>query len=203
MKLFYASLSPFARKVRIVARELDLMEQIEEIAVNPFQDDPRLLAVNPAGLIPALLLDNGSSLIDSTLICHYLGAAAPERTLIPQSGPARWRELNHHAIANAILDFSVAAVYERRRTDTPVSQTFLKRKFAKIERCIAKLPNPPDTNTNAPTLSTITTSCALSHLDFRHPNLAWRTMRPDLEAWHATIETRAAFQDTKPIEPLI
>ena len=47
MKLYITTPSPFARKVRIVAREKGLSERVEEIAVDPYANAPELLATNP------------------------------------------------------------------------------------------------------------------------------------------------------------
>ena len=43
MKLYITTPSPFARKVRIVAREKGLSQQIEEIVVDPYGNAPELL----------------------------------------------------------------------------------------------------------------------------------------------------------------
>ena len=198
MKLFYAPPSPFARKARIVARERGLMDQIEEIAVAPYQDDARLLAATPAGLVPALTLEDGSTLIDSPLICQHLDAIAPGPMLVPADSPARWKVLNHAALGDAIMDFAVEAVIETRRTETPPSQAFMARKLGKVSRCLAALPvNPGDTPL---TLGDVKIACALAYLDFRLPDLGWRVLRPDLAIWHDVVESRPAFQATQPAE---
>jgi len=202
MKLFYAPPSPYARKARIAARELDLMDRIEEIAVNPFKNDGRLLAANPAGLVPTMIMDDGAPLIDSPLICQYLDSVNPDPRLIPDEGAARWRVLHHAALGDVIMDFAVDAVYELRRTDGPPSQATLDRKKDRIGRCLADLPEPSATNMNALTLGDITAACALAYLDFRLPDFDWRGSRPDLAGWRETMEARPSFQQTKPAEHL-
>jgi len=198
MKLFYAPPSPFARKARIVARERGLMDRIEEIAVAPYQDDPRLLAATPAGLVPALTLDDGATLIDSPLICQHLDAIASGPMLAPAESPERWKVLNHAALGDAIMSFALEAVIETRRTDTAPSKAFIGRKLGKVERCLAALPvNPGDTPL---TLGDVTMACALAYLDFRLPDLGWRALRPDLAIWHDVVESRPAFQATQPAE---
>ncbi|HEY9080304.1 glutathione S-transferase family protein [Magnetovibrio sp.] len=198
MKLFYAPPSPFARKARIVARERNLMDRVEEIVANPFQDDPNLLAVNPAGLVPALVLDDGTPLLDSRLICQHLDAIADGPTLIPNQSGERWRVLNHGALGDLIMDFALSVVVETRRTDASPSATFIARKVAKIERCLAALPVTPDMATL--TLGDINAATALAYLDFRLPDLDWRSLRPDLAPWHDAIEQRPAFIATQPAD---
>ena len=69
MKLYSNAASPFARKCRVIAHELEL--KLEEIRTLPMQD-PEFRRINPLGKIPALVLDDGSVLIDSPVICEYL-----------------------------------------------------------------------------------------------------------------------------------
>ena len=56
MRLWFNPLSPFARKVRVVARETGLAGHIEEIntIVNPVKPNAELARENPLVKIPAL-----------------------------------------------------------------------------------------------------------------------------------------------------
>ena len=82
--------SPFARKVRIVARETGTIDRLQEIetAVSPVTPNADLAAANPLVKIPALVLDDGSTLYDSRVIAEYLDALAGSR-LFPASGAER------------------------------------------------------------------------------------------------------------------
>ena len=60
MKLYITAPSPFARKVRIVAREKGLSDRIEEIATDPYADAPDLFASNPIVQVPALIAADGA-----------------------------------------------------------------------------------------------------------------------------------------------
>ena len=55
MELFYSANSPYARKARIIIRELDLELRVTETSVS-LPADAKLRAINPLGKIPALLL---------------------------------------------------------------------------------------------------------------------------------------------------
>ena len=74
MRLWQNPASPFARKVRIVVRELGLTARVEEIAtaVSPVSPNADLAKQNPLVKIPALLTDTGEVLYDSSVICEYL-----------------------------------------------------------------------------------------------------------------------------------
>ena len=72
MRLWQNPASPFARKVRIVVRELGLTARVEEIAtaVSPVSPNADLAKQNPLVKIPALLTDTGEVLYDSSVICE-------------------------------------------------------------------------------------------------------------------------------------
>ena len=89
MKLYSGRRSPNARKVRLLARELDLELEI----VNPDFAKGELrsaqfLAMNPNGKVP-VLDDEGFVLWESCAILRYLAEKRPERGLAPTDKRAR------------------------------------------------------------------------------------------------------------------
>ena len=56
MKLYYSPLSPYARKVRVVAMETELDRHIEmvNVAVSPVAPNADVVKHNPIGKVPAL-----------------------------------------------------------------------------------------------------------------------------------------------------
>ena len=67
MKLRHSLLSPFVRKVMVVAHELALIDRIEIIPTTrvPVQPDELQAPENPLMKIPALITDDGRVLFDS------------------------------------------------------------------------------------------------------------------------------------------
>ena len=67
MKLTFSPASPFARKVRIAAIELGLIDKIEFVptAVVPGQPNDEYSKMYPLKKLPALILDNGDIIVDS------------------------------------------------------------------------------------------------------------------------------------------
>ena len=61
MKLTFSPASPFARKVRIAAIELGLIDKIEFVAttVVPGQPNDEYSRITPLKKLPALILENG------------------------------------------------------------------------------------------------------------------------------------------------
>ena len=117
MKLYVSPTSPFARKARVLVRELDLGESVEEIVVDPWSDET-LRSINPLGKVPALLLDDGSALFNSPVVCEYLndlggGKFFPGMSLW-RGTAGRWRSLGLQALGDGVLDAAVRTVLEGR-----------------------------------------------------------------------------------------
>src|SRR6201986_2917154 len=107
VKLTYSPASPFARKVRIAAIELGLIDQIEFVPalVVPGQpNDEYSHEINPVKKLPALILDNGDVVLDSYVITEYLDELAGGGKLIPASGPSRWKVKSDHSLLQGVLD---------------------------------------------------------------------------------------------------
>jgi glutathione S-transferase len=83
MKLYSGRRSPNARKVRLLAKELDLPLEIvnPDFAKGELRTDD-FLALNPNGKVP-VLDDDGFVLWESCAILRYLAEKHPERDLVP------------------------------------------------------------------------------------------------------------------------
>jgi glutathione S-transferase len=100
MKLTYSAASPFARKVRIAAIELGLIDKIELVptTVAPGQPNDEYSKIYPLKKIPAMILDNGDIIVDSYVIVEYLDELAGGGKLIPASGTVRWKVKSDHSM---------------------------------------------------------------------------------------------------------
>src|SRR3954462_15291865 len=114
MKLTYSPASPFARKVRIAAIELGLIDKIEFLAttVAPAQANDDYMRITPLKKLPVLILDNGDVILDSYVIVEYLDELAGGGKLIPASGPDRWQVKSDHSLLQGMLDSMLLCRYE-------------------------------------------------------------------------------------------
>src|SRR5580693_7519602 len=140
MKLYVDAASPFARKVRVVVRELSL--KIDEVSVVPRESD-ELKRVNPLGKIPALALDDGSVLFDSRVICEFLnhsgsGTFFPGTSLF-RNTTGRWRALVLQALADGLCDALVFMTVERRRPEAEQNKDAIAHQRAAVTRSLAAL----------------------------------------------------------------
>jgi glutathione S-transferase len=199
MKLYMSPASPFARKARIIVRELDLARLVEEIPTNPAVSE-ELRKTNPLGKIPVLVLDDGSTLIDSPVICEYLnelggGKFFPGMSLWRET-TGRWRALTLQALGDGIADAAVARVYEGRRPNDVQNKDAIAKYTAVINRSLDALERARFAET--PTIGEIAVACAIGYLDFREVATGWRDTRPKLRDWYEAFANYPAMQATWP-----
>lgn len=199
MKLFYADLSPYARKVRVTIAEKGLGDRVEMTSVNPYEIPEELNVANPLCKVPTLVTDSGDALYDSAVICEYLDNEAGGAPLIPE-GAARFDMLRRHALANGIIDaaFNVACEINRR-DEGERSPKWIKHWVAAISRGVDQLDREIGEWPQALDLAHITAGCALSYLDIRLSNqLDWRAGHPALTAWHEDFAARPSMVASQP-----
>lgn len=201
MQLRYSQGSPFVRKVLVFAHEAGLAGQIELVPAAVWEPDSDIAKDNPLGRIPALVTDDGV-FIGSLLCCEYLDTRHGGAPLIPKPGPARWREMGVHALADGMMDATVAIVAELlHRPLELIYPGFLARQREKIERALVAL-NGLDVEALDPgRIGAITLGCALAYLDYRLGDLEWRARHAALAAFMAQYVQRPAMRATKAPPP--
>ncbi len=200
MKLYHNPASPFVRKVRVVAAECGIADQLqlEEVVLTPVNTPDQLASDNPLGKIPALQLDNGQCLYDSRVICEYLDAEF-QGDLYPIEGWQRWQVLRLQAMADGLCYAAVLVRYEGfvRPIDKQWSQ-WIEAQLAKCRRAIAQLEQDCAQYSDQINIGTLSIAIALGYLDFRNPDEAWRDYAPSLASWYAGFSQRASLQQTLP-----
>ena len=198
MKLYCNLTSPFARKVRVVVRELGLEDRVEEELIDPFaaQLPTEFLAANPLSRIPTLVTDRGEALPDSTLIIDYLQRRSKARLSTPDN---RWAAARRGVVAEGILEAALGSVLEKRRPESIVYPAYLDRQQAAILRAVDMLElEASGLAIEHPGVVDITTGVALAYLDFRLPYIAWRKRAPALVTWFTPFAERPSMQATRP-----
>ena len=201
MKLVTAAASPFARKVRVLILELGLQEAVtlqDPGMVTPVSNNATLNAINPLGLLPALELDNGDCLYDSPVICEYLNHVA-DGSLFPSEPTRKFQALGLQALADGILDLSVALRYETvLRPQALRWQEWIDHQNEKIERGLDALEARCEQFEPSPLIGEFAVACALGYRDFRFADSDWRPGRPALEQWFKQIMRRDSLANTIP-----
>jgi glutathione S-transferase len=192
MKLYYHPISPFVRKVLIVAEENGLLGQVECVMTDTL--DEALRAINPLSKIPALTLDDGTAFYDSRVICEYLDSLG-QNAMLPADGPARWTARRLEALGDGIGDAVLRVVMENRRPETDRHADVIARQTRAVAAGLAEAQRQLEPGRF--TLGDAAVACAVSYLDFRLPQLEWRAGHPALSAWYDAIEQRPSLAKTR------
>ena len=200
MKLYYGALSPFVRKVMVLAHERNLVGALELVTspLTPLEPNRDLMRANPLGKIPALELDDGTVLFDSPVICEHLDTLGSGPKLFPASGAERLRALRLNALADGLLDAAMTARVESLRPAEKQWEKWTEVQLLKVRNALDTLNDGYAPKSGALTIGEVAAGCALGWLDFRMPHLKWREGRDQLAGWFAEFSKRPSMTQTAP-----
>ncbi len=195
MKLLGANASPYALKVIIVLEEKKL--PYEYVVVRPTATE--VSAANPLSKIPTLIRDDGRALYDSAVIIEYLDGIAPTPKLIPEQFEDRIEVKRWDALADGIIDATVAIMHENRLPEAQrKGADWYARQRQKIDAALATMERDLGTHKfctgDSITLADVTGGAALSYLGRVLPELAWRGTHPGLAGLAERLFVRPAFK---------
>jgi len=203
MKLIGATSSPYVRKVRIVMAEKRL--DYEFVLEDVWAADTTIMQSNPLGKVPCLVMEGGEALFDSRVIVEYLDTLSPVGKLIPTVGRERAEVKTWEALADGVLDAAILARLEANwpgRQKAQRSQAWIDRQLAKVDASLKAmsqgLGEKPFCVGKQLSLADIAMGCALGYLDFRFPDIDWRSDYPNLGKMQERLMQRPSFADTKP-----
>jgi glutathione S-transferase len=203
MKLIGSIGSPYVRKVRIVLAEKRLDYQF--ITEDVWAAATQIGASNPLGKVPCLVMEGAEAMFDSRVIAEYLDTLSPVGKLIPAPGRERAEVKTWEALADGLLDASILARLEATwpgRSEGQRSEAWIDRQLGKIDAALAAmargLGDKPFCSGIHFTLSDVAVGCALGYLDFRFPQIDWRTPHPNLTKLSDKLVLRQSFVDSRP-----
>nr|WP_295774147.1 glutathione S-transferase N-terminal domain-containing protein [Rhodoferax sp.] len=203
MKLLGSTSSPYVRKVRVVMAEkkLDYAFVPEDV----WSADTAIAESNPLGKVPCLIMEGAEALFDSRVIVEYLDTLSPVGKLIPPVGRERAEIKTWEALADGLMDAAILARLEATwagRTKTQRSQVWIDRQLDKVNATVKSMSSglgeKPFCGGIHFSLADIAVGCALGYLDFRFPQIDWRTDYPNLVRLHDKLQQRPSFADTIP-----
>jgi glutathione S-transferase len=198
MKLYIATPSPFARKVRVTLLEKQMPHEIT--IDNPWQPGSRVKDLNPLAKIPTLVLNDGRVIHDSKVIFEYLELERPGH--LPENNDDKITHRLIEVVADGVCDAVVMTFLEGQRPEGSRSHYWLSRQAEKIRAGVHELERkllPSGSFTALDIgLAEIATGCALGYLDLRYPSYDWRGDAPNLLKLFDKLTKRASFQQTVP-----
>ena len=201
MKLTYSPASPFARKVRIAAIELGLIDKIEFVptAVAPAQPNDEYTRITPLKKLPVLILDNGDVILDSYVITEYLDELAGGGKLIPAAGPSRWKVKSEHSMLQGMLDSMLLCRYEAMvRPEALRWKGWSDDHWHRAWMGMARFDQQPDLLSRPFDIVSIGLACVLGYADFRFADCGWRKAYPKLDAFHQKMLERDSVKISVP-----
>jgi glutathione S-transferase len=193
--------SPFVRRVAISLRLLGLPFDRNEI--NPASAREQVTAINPLGRVPALVLDDGEVLIDSAAILDHLDdLVGQERALVPAAGAPRRRVLKAVALAQGVMEKSLACYIESRlRPAETLCQPLFDRFLDQARKGLAALEAMAGEDwlcEGRLTQADISMVAAIDFLALTQPGAVALDRLPRLQAVHRRTADMPAFAETHP-----
>src|ERR1700761_1524814 len=201
MKLSFSAASPFARKVRISAIELGLIDKIELVptSVAPATANDEYSKITPLKKLPVLILGDGSVILDSYVIVEYLDELAGGGKLIPINGPDRWRVKSDHSLLQGMLDSMLLCRYENMvRAKELKWQGWADDHWNRAWLGMARFNDKPEVLSRPLDIVQIALACVLGYADYRYADCGWRNAYPNLEAFYTRMMQRPSLQISVP-----
>ena len=203
MKLIGSTTSPYLRKVRVVLAEkkLDYRLELQDV----WAADTTIAQTNPLGKVPCLVMEGGDTLFDSRVIVDYLDTLSPVGKLLPPHGRERAEVKMWEALADGLLDAAILVRLENTfagRSEAQRSPAWIARQMAKVEGSLQAMAQGLGDKAYFggihPNLADMAVGCALGWLEFRFPEIDWRTAHPNLGRLLDKLMQRPSFADTRP-----
>ena len=197
MKIFYTVTSPIARKCRIIARELSIMNKIEEVITTTRSIDALIMKHNPNGMVPTLETDEGFKIVESMAICNYLEKQSDNKIFIPQDYKTYWQIYALDSIASQVLESIVSRA--REKLYKPEEFHFpagIKHEKGRAIRTLDLLEKQSTSFKDSFSKLHVTIGLACLVLDNVFPDEEWKENRTNLLEIYESFKKRDSFLDT-------
>ena len=197
MTLHWSPRSPYVRKVMIAVHEMGLLDRIQTVRTIVGGTTPHetLMKINPLGKIPTLELEDGTTIYDSPVIIEYLDTLHEGPKLFPSSWPERLTALRRHALGQGMLDCALPLLSESFRPAERQSEAHKSLWRTKLRASVSALESEAEQlRASEFSIGHLAIGVALSYLDFRFADLAWRNDHKKLAGWHDIFQARPSVQ---------
>ncbi|MCB2107782.1 MAG: glutathione S-transferase family protein [Rhodobacteraceae bacterium] len=198
--LYHHTLSPFARRIRLMLHEKKL--PFDEVVQETWREDPAFLKINPAGDVPVLIDGESMTLTDDGVITEYLEDAYPDPPLIGRD-PIRRAEARRLA---ALFDrdfftevtqlIAGELLIKRFVAQTAPDARILKDGRARLLEYLRQIGWLADRRSwlagDDLSIADLTAGAHLSLIDYTG-NVPWDD-HPEAKAWYARLKSRPSFR---------
>ena len=197
MKLYYTVISAFSRKCRILARELKIIQDIQEIITTMRSADSIIMSINPTGKVPALITNDNQLITESYAICNYLEKIA-NTNINSDSNYDNWKINGYETVACQVLESIVYRSIEKKNKPKNFiyEETTNYEKF-KVNRALDFLEKKAPEYTSNINRVQITICLAFNTMYKNFPEENWKKNRPLLHSLVETFKQRESFINTE------
>ena len=149
-----------------------------------------------------LVLDDGTTVFDSPVIVEYLDSVTPVGRLIPEPARQRIHVKRWEALGDGVLDAAILIMSENRRPAEQRSPEWIAKQRLKVDRSLSAMSQDLADRTwctgESFNLADVVAGCTLFYLDFRFPEIDWRSSYTNLARLAEKLARRKSFQDSVP-----
>ena len=199
MQLYVTHFSPFSRIARVVRRERQLEDRVEELWAMTRKPDSPYYKINPSGRVPYLVCEDGVGIEGSQPVCYYLDCLAGTPVLHAPEGETGIARRRLEEYARSVVDNVSVLIRELARPPQDRSAVIIEHELQRLQR----LADFWDSEIDHPLMRgelnmlQISLACGLL-LDEWYAGLKWREGRPRLASWAELYAARTSFTDTRP-----
>ena len=197
MKLYYTVISAFSRKCRILIRELNIKEEVQEVLTTMRSVDSVIMSINPTGKVPALINKDNKLITESYAICNYLEEIA-NTNINSKNINNDWSINGYETVACQILESIVYRSIEKNNKPKKFihEETTNYEKF-KVNRALDFLENKASEFNNGINRVQITICLAFNTMSKNFPAENWANKRPLLNEIVENFMKRKSFIETQ------
>jgi glutathione S-transferase len=197
MRLFISPISPYVRKVEIIAYLKGLGDRLEKVKARDVGVD--IASLNPLAKVPTFIADDGEVMIESGLICQYLDEIGTGPRLYGDDAKTRRSILQQEALAQGVLDAAVACRMEvREHSPEQQSTAWLERQHKKLEAGLTAIEKNLSNLSFDLGLLHACYVCALYFIDQHKVYESWRQHYPHLAQWYLQMRALPLIASTEP-----
>lgn len=197
MKLYYTVISAFSRKCRILIRELNIKEEVQEVLTTMRSVDSVIMSINPTGKVPALINKDNKLITESYAICNYLEEIA-NTNINSKNINNDWSINGYETVACQILESIVyRAIEKNNKPKEFIHEATTNYEKFKVNRALDFLENKASEFNNGINRVQITICLAFNTMSKNFPAENWANKRPLLNEIVENFMKRKSFIETQ------
>ena len=197
MKLYYTVISAFSRKCRILARELDIIQDVQEIITTMRSTDAIIMSINPTGKVPALITKKQQLITESYAVCNYMEQFA-NTNINSEDNYDNWTFNGYETVACQVLESIVYRSIEKKNKPKEfIHQKTTDYEKLKTNRALDFLEKKASEYNDNINRVQITLCLAFNTMYKNFPEENWKENRPSLTKLVESFKQRKSFIDTE------